>query len=103
MIDINKVIKGLETQLDDLQKYADVDETLTLTQEQAKEIIELLKEQQNRIEVLRSEVKRLDVDIVRCKDCKFIECITRFGDIVCDRDGSPHRPEWFCPIGEPRE
>lgn len=43
--DREKVIKGIETQLDDLQKYADADETLTLTQEQAKEILELLKEQ----------------------------------------------------------
>ena len=41
-----KVIKGLEIQLDDLQKYTDSDEILTLTQEQAKEIVALLKEQE---------------------------------------------------------
>lgn len=46
MADMEKVIKELEIQLDDLQKYADADETLMLTQEQAKEIIELLKEQE---------------------------------------------------------
>lgn len=46
MPDREKVIKGLETQLDDLQKYADSDEMLTLTQEQAKEIVALLKEQE---------------------------------------------------------
>ena len=45
MTDREKVIKGLEIQLDDLQKYADSDEILTLTQEQAKEIVALLKEQ----------------------------------------------------------
>lgn len=46
MPDIKKVIKGLEIQLDVLQKYADSDEMLTLTQEQAKEIVVLLKEQE---------------------------------------------------------
>ena len=46
-MDREKVIKGLEIQLDDLQKYADSDEILTLTQEQAKEILALLKEQEN--------------------------------------------------------
>lgn len=46
MTDREKVIKGLEIQLDDLQKYADSDEILTLTQEQAKEIVALLKEQE---------------------------------------------------------
>lgn len=46
MPDREKVIKGLEIQLDDLQKYADSDEILTLTQEQAKEIVAMLKEQE---------------------------------------------------------
>lgn len=46
MIDREKVIYGLEIQLDDLQKYADNDQPLTLTQEQAQEIISLLKEQE---------------------------------------------------------
>lgn len=46
MSDREKVIKGLEIQLDDLLKYADSDEILTLTQEQAKEIVALLKEQE---------------------------------------------------------
>ena len=46
MSDREKIIGGLEIQLDDLQKYADSDEILTLTQEQAKEIVALLKEQE---------------------------------------------------------
>ena len=45
MPDREKVIRGLEIQLDDLQKYTNADEILTLTQEQAKEIVALLKEQ----------------------------------------------------------
>lgn len=49
MPDREKVIRKLESQLDDLQKYADADEMLTLTQEQAKEILALLKEQKERI------------------------------------------------------
>jgi len=46
MPDLEKVIKGLESQLDDLSKYADADEVLTLTQGQAKDILALLKEQE---------------------------------------------------------
>ena len=42
-IELKKVIKGLESQLDDLSKYADADEVLTLTQDQAKDILNLLK------------------------------------------------------------
>jgi len=38
------IINGLEIQLEDLQKYADNDQPLSLTQEQAQEIIALLKE-----------------------------------------------------------
>lgn len=45
MINAEKIIRRLELQLDDLQKYAADGELLTLTQEQAKEIIALLKEQ----------------------------------------------------------
>ena len=44
MLDQEKVIKGLENQLEDLKKYADNDQPLSLTQEQAQEIISLLKE-----------------------------------------------------------
>jgi len=47
MPDREKVIKGLESQLDDLSKYADADEVLTLTQNQAKDILSLLKERES--------------------------------------------------------
>lgn len=46
MPDRYMVIKGLEGQLDDLAKYADSDEVLTLTQGQAKAILAMLKEQE---------------------------------------------------------
>ena len=48
MLDQEKVIKGLENQLEDLKKYADNDQPLSLTQEQAQEIISLLKEQEEK-------------------------------------------------------
>lgn len=48
MTDREKVIAGLESQLDDLSKYADADEVLTLTQNQAKDILTLLKEQERK-------------------------------------------------------
>ena len=47
MPDLEKVIKELESQLDDLTKYADADEVLALTQGQAKDILALLKEQES--------------------------------------------------------
>lgn len=43
MTDREKVIAGIESQLDDLSKYADTDEVITLTQNQAKDILALLK------------------------------------------------------------
>lgn len=64
-MDKEKVIKGLEIQLDDLQKYADSDEMLTLTQEQAKEIVALLKKQEARDECL----KRKCVICPHCENC----------------------------------
>lgn len=60
MPDREKVIKGLECQLDDLKKYADSDEVLTLTQDQAKDILFLLKEQ---------EAVEPDVDSERTCSC----------------------------------
>lgn len=42
-----KIINRLEIQLEDLKKYADNDQPLSLTQEQAQEIIAILKEQNN--------------------------------------------------------
>lgn len=54
MADRRNVIKGLEIQLDDLQKYAGANEMLTLTQEQAKEIVALLKEQEAEIAFLKA-------------------------------------------------
>jgi hypothetical protein len=46
MADRENIIKGLEIQIDDLQKYTDDSELLTLTQEQANEILAMLKEQE---------------------------------------------------------
>jgi len=45
-MNMENVINGLEIQLEDLKKYADNDQPLSLTQEQAQEIIALLKEQE---------------------------------------------------------
>ena len=46
MTERDEIIKGLESQLNDLQKYADADEAVTLTQCRAKDIVALLKEQE---------------------------------------------------------
>ena len=55
MAKLQDVIKGLEAQLDDLHKFADEDQPLALTQEQAKEILKLLKEQEERIKEFELE------------------------------------------------
>ena len=78
-------------------------------QESLADALELLKEQQNRIDVLRSEVKRLDADVVRCKDCKkkgqsvYREDGTEY--IVCWNHGYgiQHPADFFCADGEKRE
>ena len=71
MVDREKVIYGLEIQLDDLQKYADNDQPLTLTQEQAQEIISLLKEQEPRI-LDWDEIKNYSVVYGEFRDVKEI-------------------------------
>ena len=108
-----KIIKGLEIQLDDLQKYADVDETITLTQEQAKDIIALLKEQDNCENCAIAIEDRQP--IVRCKDCAHRPTIPdnyengfnlNFPDYVCPcHCEDPYyswypKDDWFCGDGE---
>ena len=67
MHDRDNVINGLEIQLEDLQKYADSDQPLSLTQEQAQEIISLLKDQ----EAVEPKVSSTEQ---RCGNCnKIIE------------------------------
>lgn len=70
MTDREKVIAGLESQLDDLSKYADADEVLTLTQGQAKDILAQLKEQEPRV-MTRLEVKQSEECIVWFEDDQF--------------------------------
>lgn len=41
-------------------------------------------------------------DIVRCKDCKYVECEGVEGFLVCDLSGFSHSPEFFCADGERR-
>lgn len=79
-----KVIKGLESQLDDLLKYADADEVLTLTQNQAKDILALLEEKEP---VLSHE----DADgVPHCGSCGWVQS---WGCNYCDHCGKPLRWE----------
>lgn len=70
MPDREKVIKELESQLDDLTKYADADEVLALTQGQAKDILALLKEQEPRV-MTRLEIEQSKGRIVWFEDDQF--------------------------------
>lgn len=74
MPDREKVIKGLESQLDDLQKYADADEVITLTQHQVKDILDLLKEQ----EAVEPKHNSLSPTDWFCGKCGM--CVSRFHD-----------------------
>lgn len=87
MNDSEKIIKGLESQLDDLSQYADSDEVLTLTQDQAKDILSMLKEH---------------TEIIRCKDCIYYD--PEWVDEECRlfRDFTTE-PEWFCADGKRRD
>ena len=43
------------------------------------------------------------VRVVRCKDCRFVECEGRGGNLVCDLTGFSHKPGFFCADGERKE
>ena len=80
MAEINKIIEGLESQFYDLQKFADEDQPLALTQEQANEILELLKSQQ-------AEIKKLKLGsrVVPCASCTkrgTVECIIGMASVT---------------------
>ena len=110
MADLEKVIKALEWILKDDRFGFGKGLTKPETDEEQAgcyihDALELLKEQQNRIDVLRSEVKRLDVDIVRCKDCKFADQYIepdkygRYG--LCEiHNRIIPRQDFFCADGE---
>lgn len=42
-------------------------------------------------------------ELVRCKDCKYVECEGVEGFLVCDLSGFSHSPEFFCADGERKE
>lgn len=88
MADIEKVIKELDRMTEDaramdLEWAIGIDDFATLC-----EALELLKEQPQ---------------IVRCKDCKYVECEGVEGFLVCDISGFSHLPEFFCADGERKE
>ena len=82
MINAGKVVRQLELQLDDLQKYAADDELLILTQGQAKEIIALLKEQ----EAVEPKVEEMGTyRLYRCPKCH--KCFLFKKQMYCDQCG----------------
>ena len=92
MADIEKVISQLETDYRDAEHRGWI--LVPVSRRTVKDVLALLKEQQNRIKVLRSEIKRLDVDIVRCKNCKHkTTCEIRPLD-------ERFRHDWFCADGK---
>ena len=82
-----KIINGLEIQLEDLKKYADNDQPLSLTQEQAQEIIAILKEQNENIGHW-VVLKNCSNDGVYCSECQ-----TK----IFDRYPMKKKYSYFCP------
>ena len=67
----------------------------------------LLKEQQEEITRYRlliiSMPNWLDEkrpEVVRCKNCKYVECEGVEGFLVCDLSGFSHSPDFYCADGE---
>ena len=75
----------------------------------AKYALKLLTEQTNEIDEISDEYIDLGKEmakqpkIVRCKDCKYVECEGVEGFLVCDLSGFSHSPEFFCADGEREE
>ena len=90
MVDIKKLIKALE--------FCTKPENMTC---EGCPYYHINKECQARKDAL--ELLKAQPQPVQCKDCKNSECVGRFGDIVCGRTGTPHRQEWYCPCGEPKD
>lgn len=44
-----------------------------------------------------------ELELVRCKDCKYVECEGVGGFLVCELSGFSHYPEFFCADAERRE
>ena len=42
-------------------------------------------------------------ELIRCKDCKFVECEGREGNLICVMTGFSHKPYFFCADGERKE
>ena len=116
MIDLEKVIKGLEHCSEDGCKDCPYDPDCTMCDGftlLAKDTLELLKEQEQRINVLNraieqmpKQTKLLDVygdgyaKIVRCKYCRYYHGINE----GCGGMGVyPPSGDWFCADGERRD
>ena len=94
MADIEKVIKGLEVCANCDRGFFCGDCPYESTDE--KECIEFLT--RDALELLKSQPQ-----IVRCLDCKYVECEGVEGFLVCDLSGFSHSPEFFCADGEPKQ
>ena len=113
MEDIEKVMSWLEGLTQDNWREFHSDSEV---QNIAKYALELLKEQHELLVKKQKDLNHALNDcaeyrhkiaeqsqIVRCKDCKYVECEGVEGFLVCDISGFSHLPEFFCADGERRE
>ena len=111
MIDIGKVIKGLECCLNndchiDKCPYCEFidNEYVCFEDYLMRDALALLKEQEERIEIQKENfatmVAQIAVQpqIVRCRDCKYGN-VTFNGIVLCSKGGM-RKPDWFCADGE---
>ena len=105
MADIEKVIKEAEKELEFLapdDKHR-LHMGIMMKLGWIYDVIALLKEQDAKEQIsddIHETAKQFRQTIVRCKDCKYVECEGVEGFLVCDLSGFSHSPEFFCADGE---
>ena len=109
MADIEKVIKAVDNCIHYGCKKCTYYDNGCEKNAMLADALELLKEQTNEIDEISDEYIDLGKEmakqpkIVRCKDCKYVECEGVEGFLVCDLSGFSHSPEFFCADGEREE
>ncbi len=112
MVDREKVIMGFTRHIDTACEFCPYDDSNTCTTDLCKDVLELLKEQQETtIESLQGTIRKLlDAleeypEIVRCKNCKNA-VVCDDSNVICTHIGSNgsviHPIDWFCANGKRR-
>lgn len=106
MADIKKVIKELHDTRRYLENKEWSDRCASPHIDAINDALAILKEQDAKEQIsdaIHETAKQFRQTIVRCKDCKYVECEGVEGFLVCDLSGFSHSPEFFCADGDRKE